>query len=342
MTTPDATTTSDATTMTAITQSGYGGAEVLQTERRPRPTPARNQVLVRVMAVSPDSGTVHLMKGDPYAVRLALGLRRPRQSVIGLAFAGVIEQVGAEVTEFTVGDRVAGTAWAACAEFVVASPAKIARIPDDVSMIDAATVPVSAGTALQAVRDSARVRAGQSVLVIGAGGGVGSFMVQLAVDAGAKVTGVASAAKADFVRSLGAERVIDYRVVTEPGQWGRFDVVIDAADGRPLHVLRRALTERGTLVIVGADNAGGPLLRGADRQMRAALANPWVRHRLTSVMQRESGETVASLLGMLASGRLRAPIDEVVPLTRTADAIARLARQLTRGKVVVELARESR
>lgn len=336
-------TTTHATTetMTAITQSGYGGVEVLHIGHRPRPTPAPNEVLVRVMAVSPDSGTVHLMKGDPYAVRLALGLRRPRQSVIGLAFAGVVEHVGAHVHDVTVGDRVAGTAWAAFAEYVVASPAKIARIPDGVSMSDAATLPVSAGTALQTVRDAARVAAGQQVLIIGAGGGVGSFMVQLAAAAGAHVTGLASAAKAEFVRSLGAQRVIDYRLVTEPREWGRFDVIIDAADGRALHVLRRALTERGTLVIVGADNAGGPLLRGADRQLRAMLVNPWLRHRVVGVMQRENGEDLATLLGMLASGRLRAPIDDVAPIERAAEVIDRLARQHTRGKTVIVFARES-
>lgn len=335
------TTAAGATTMIALTQSGYGGTEVLQLEQRPRPVPTAEQVLVRVLAVSPDSGTVHLMKGDPLAVRLALGLRRPRQSVVGLAFAGVVEQVGSRVAGLAVGDRVAGTAWAAFAEFVVAEPAKLARIPNGVSMADAATLPVSAGTALQAVRDGARVRAGQAVLIIGAGGGVGSFMVQLAAGEGAHVTGLASAAKADHVRSLGAQHVIDYREITEPAEWGRFDAVIDAADGRPLHVLRRALTERGSLVIVGADNAGGPLLRGSDRQLRAMLLDPWVRHRVVPVMQRENSDDLATLLGLLAEGRLRAPIEESVPVEHATAVIGRLARQETRGKAVIEFAREA-
>ncbi|UTT62725.1 NAD(P)-dependent alcohol dehydrogenase [Microcella humidisoli] len=327
-------------TMTAIVQHGYGGPEVLSIDRMPAPSPGPEQVLVRVFAASPDSGTVHLMKGDPYAVRLALGLRTLRQPIIGLAFAGIIEAVGSEVSGFAVGDRVAGSAPAAFAELVVASPAKIARIPDGVSMTDAATLPISAGTALQAVRDSARVQSGQRVLIIGAGGGVGSFMTQLAVAQGARVTGIASAAKAEFVRSLGAERVIDYRATSEPRDWGRFDVIIEAADGRALHVLRRALAERGTLVIVGADKSGGPLLRGADRQLRALLLNPWVRHRLTAVMQRESGDDLSILLEMIAAGSLRAPIDEVVPLERAAEAMDRLARQQTRGKAVIELQAE--
>ena len=334
------TTTPTTATITAIVQHGYGGPEVLSIDRMPVPSPSPQQVLVRVFAASPDSGTVHLMTGDPYAVRLALGLRTLRQPIIGLAFAGVIEAIGSEVRGFAVGDRVAGSAPAAFAELVVASPAKIARIPDGVSMADAATLPISAGTALQAVRDSARVQEGQRVLIIGAGGGVGSFLTQLAVARGARVTGIASAPKAEFVRSLGAERVIDYRVTSEPREWGRFDVIIEAADGRALHVLRRALAERGTLVIVGADRSGGPVLRGADRQLRALLLNPWVRHRLTAVMQRESGDDLAILLEMLASGSLRAAIDEAVPLERAAEAIGRLARQQTRGKAVIELQAE--
>lgn len=325
------------TTMTAIEQHGYGSAEVLSIGQAPVPTAKPSEVLVRVAAVSPDSGTIHLMTGDPLAVRPVIGLRTPRQPIIGLAFSGVVEAVGAEVVGFAVGDRVAGTATAAFAEFVVAKPAKIARIPDAVSMTDAATLPVSAGTALQAVRDSARVQPGQSVLVIGAGGGVGSFMTQLAAAAGARVTGMASAAKAEFVRSLGAEQVIDYRATPNPLDWGQFDVIIEAADGRALHVLRRALTERGTLVIVGADKSGGPVLRGADRQLRALLLDPWVKHRLTAVMQRENSDDLAILLDMLAAGTLRAAVDEVAPLDGALALIDRLARQQVSGKAVIVL-----
>lgn len=335
------TTASATTTMAAITQHGYGGIEQLRIDRMPVPTPAADQVLVRVHAVSPDSGTIHVMAADPTLVRLAFGWRRPRQPIIGLAFAGEVVAVGERVAAFAIGDRVAGSAPAAFAEYVVAAPTKIARIPDAVAMTDAATLSISGTTALQAVRDAARVQAGQSVLVIGAGGGVGAFLVQLAVAAGARVTGVASAAKAEFVRSLGAERVIDYRATPGPEGWGRFDVVIDTADGRALHVLRRALTERGTLVIVGADNAGGPLLRGTDRQLRAVLQNPWVRHRLTAVVNRENGDDVAVLLGMVAEGVLSAPIDEVAPLDDALPLIARLQRQQVAGKAVIRLRPEA-
>lgn len=333
-------TNSAPTAMTAIVQHGYGGVEVVSIGTAPVPVAGPAEVRVRVAAVSPDSGTVHLMTGDPLVVRAVIGLRTPRQPIIGLAFAGVVESVGAEVEGFVVGDRVAGTAPAAFAEFVVAKPAKLARIPDTVSMTDAASLPVSAGTALQAVRDSARVQPGQSVLIIGAGGGVGSFMTQLAAAAGARVTGVASAAKAEFVRSLGAERVIDYRVTPNPADWGLFDVIIDAADGRALHVLRQALAERGTLVIVGADQSGGPLLRGADRQLRAMMLDPWVRHRLTAVMQRENSADLATLLDMLAQGTLRAAIDDVAPLDGALALIDRLARQQVSGKAVIRVSDE--
>lgn len=332
------TTTAPATTMTAITQQGYGGIEQLRIERMPLPSPTAEQVLVRVHAVSPDSGTIHIMKADPRLVRLAFGFRRPRQPVIGLAFAGEVVAVGAAVTAFAPGDRVAGSAPAAFAEHVIAMPDKLARIPDGVAMEDAATLPISATTALQAIRDAARVQPGQSVLILGAGGGVGAFLVQLAVAAGARVTGVASAGKAAFVRWLGAGRVIDYRAVPGPAGWGRHDVVIDTADGRALHVLRRALTERGTLVIVGADRSGGPVLRGADRQLRAVLQNPWVRHRLTAVINRENGPDVAELLALVATGAVRAPIDEVVPLDGALALIDRLARQEVAGKAVIRVA----
>lgn len=162
-------------------------------------------------------------------------------------------------------------------------------------------------------------------------------MTQLAAAAGARVTGMASAGKAEFVRSLGAERVIDYRATPDPADWGSFDVIIEAADGRALHVLRRALNDRGTLVIVGADKSGGPILRGADRQLRAVLLDPWVKHRLTAVMQRENSADLATLLEMLEHGTLRAPVDTVASLDGALALIDRLARQLVSGKAVISI-----
>lgn len=327
--------------MRALVQRGYGGTEVLSVAQQPVPVAGPKRVLVRVHAVSPDSGTVHLMTGRPSILRPFVGWRTPRQPIVGLAFAGIVEAVGDAVQGFAVGDRVAGSAPGAFADYVVASPGKLAHVPPAVSMTDAATLPISASTAFQALRDAAKVRAGQRVAIIGAGGGVGSFLTQLAVLEGARVTGIASAAKATFVRSLGAERVVDYRAVTDPRDWGVFDVVIDTADGRPVSVLRRALAERGTLVIVGADGAGGPVLDGLERQMGAGLLNPWVRHRITSVMQVERAADLEIVLEHVAAGRLRAPVAEIVVLDQAREAIDRLRQQRTAGKVVIELRAEA-
>jgi len=323
------------TSMLAVVQHGYGETEVLERVALPVPAVRSGTVRVRVEAVSLDAGTVHLMRGRPLMIRAVLGRRRPRQPIVGLAFAGVVEAVGAGLSDYAVGDRVAGTAPGALAEYVVARADRVARIPDGVSMTDAATLPVSAGTALQALQTAGELAPGARVLIIGAGGGVGSFLTQLAVARGASVTGLASASKASFVRGLGAERVIDHRVVREPADWGRYDLVIDTADGRALRVLRRALTPRGTLVIVGADGVGGPVLEGFDRQLRALLVNPWVRHRVTSVTQRENAADVAELLAEVATGRLRPAVDEIVPVEKTAEVMQRLAARTVRGKIVI-------
>lgn len=326
------------TTMRALEQHGYGrAAEVLDERTRPVPTPGRGQVLVRVEAVSPDSGTIHLMTGSPRMVRPVIGLRTPRQPVPGLALAGRVVALGDGVTQFALGDRVAGTASGAFAEYAVASATKLARVPDGVSMADAAAAPVSYATALQTVEDAARVQPGQRVLVIGAGGGVGAAVVQFAQLAGAEVTAVASARKRAFVEGLGVARFIDYRVENDPAAWGTFDVVIDMADGRPLHVLRRALTPRGTLVIVGADGVGGPILDGFDRQMRLPLVNLFVSQRLVAVVQKEIGDTVSSVLEALANGTLRSTVTSIRPFAEAKDAIDALAAKEIAGKVVVTI-----
>ena len=197
--------------MRAIVQEAYGDADVLRPAERPLPRALRDdEVLVRVHAAGLDRGTWHLMTGTPYAVRLVMGLRRPRQPVPGLDLAGTVAAVGAAVTRFAPGDEVYGIGTGTFAEYAVAKEGKLAAKPATLTHEQAATVPVSAITALQAVTDLAEVQAGQRVLVTGASGGVGSYAVQIAVAAGAEVTGVASAAKADLVRSLGATHVLDY------------------------------------------------------------------------------------------------------------------------------------
>src|SRR5918998_328658 len=238
-------------TMRAVVQDTYGEADVLRPGSIARPAPRPSEVLVRVQAAGVDRGVWHLMAGKPYAVRLAMGLRAPRNPVRGRELAGVIKTVGADVTAFRPGDEVFGIGEGTFAEYAPAKASKLAPRPSGLGAEQAAVVPISATTALQAVRDHGRVQAGQSVLVIGASGGVGSFAVQIAKAAGAHVTGVSSTEKLDLVRSLGADDVVDYRTTDLATLGRRFDVVLDIGGNRPLRTLRRLLAPTRTLVIVG-------------------------------------------------------------------------------------------
>src|SRR6478735_1001289 len=211
MTTNPTAETTMTTTMRAVVQDRYGNSEVLRPARVARPAIANDQVLLHVNAAGLDRGTEHLMTGKPYVARLFVGLRKPKNPIPGRDAAGTVAAVGAAVTRFAVGDEVYGVAPGSFAEYAVAREDKLARKPVNLSFAQAAAVPVSAGTALRALVDAGRVQAGQSVLVIGASGGVGTYAVQLAKAFGADVTGVCSTAKLDLVTSLGADRVIDYR-----------------------------------------------------------------------------------------------------------------------------------
>ncbi|UOY00728.1 NAD(P)-dependent alcohol dehydrogenase [Blastococcus sp. PRF04-17] len=276
----------------------------------------------------------NLMAGLPYPARLAFGLRRPTFINPGRTLAGTVDVVGPGVTGFHVGDEVYGTASAngTLAEYAVAPAKKLAPKPANLSFEQAATVPVSGSTALQAVRDHARVRAGEKVLVIGASGGVGSFAVQIAVALGAEVTGVASAAKLDAVRALGAARVVDYRA-DDLGA-GRYDAIVDIAGRRPLAQLRPTLTPKGRLVIVGGET-GGRLLDGLGRQFRAALLSPFVGQRLGFFVNRENAEDLGALTGYIETGAVTPLLDRTVPLAETAAAVRQLIDGQITGKIAV-------
>ncbi|MEV4493693.1 NAD(P)-dependent alcohol dehydrogenase [Micromonospora coxensis] len=321
--------------MRALVQDRYGSADVLRLRDVKWPRPADDQVLVRVHAAGVDPGVWHLMTGLPYPVRLASGLRRPRHRVPGMDLAGVVEAVGPRVTRLALGDEVYGTGTGSFAEYALAPAHKLARKPAGLGFAEAAAVPVSAQTALTAVRDVARVRPGQRVLVIGAAGGVGHFAVQLAVAAGAHVTGVCGPTKTDLVRSLGAAEVVDHNreEITDRGL--RYDVVVDTAGNRPLTRLRRALTPTGTLVLVGGESVGGRLFRGFDRQLRALLLSPLVRQRLVPLVAKESTDNLDALTALIDSGQLRPVVDRTWPLTETPEAIRHLAGGHARGKNVV-------
>lgn len=325
--------------MRSIVQREFGtdAARLLRVDRLPVPTAGPGEVLVQVGAVSIDRGTWHMMAGLPYPIRLAgFGVRRPKHANPGRSLAGTVVAVGSDVTAFAPGDRVYGSADAALAEYAVVDAAKLAAAPSGLSFEDAAAVPISGLTALQAVRDRARVQEGQTVLVIGASGGVGSFAVQIAKAAGARVTGVASTAKLDLVRSLGADDVLDYTVDDITDGERRYDVIIDTGGNRSLTDLRRALTPTGTLVIVGGEN-GGRWLGGTDRGLRAHVLSLFVSQRLGTFISSENAADLDALRELVESGDVRAAVDRIYPLEDTAEAIDQLVSGRAGGKIVVTM-----
>ena len=324
-------------TMQAITQDRYGEAgDVLRLEEIATPAIGEADVLLRVHAAGVDRGVWHLMTGLPYPARLACGIRAPKTRVRGREVAGRVVAAGPAVTVLHVGDEVFGIADGSFAQYASAGPGRLAAKPANLTFAEAAAVPVSALTALQAVRDRGRVQAGQKVLVIGASGGVGTFAVQIAKAAGAEVTGVSSTAKVDLVRSLGADHVIDYTRDDITAGGHRYDVIIDTGGHRPLSQLRRALTPRGTLVIVGSEH-GGRWLGGSDRQLRALMLAPFTSQRLTTFICSENTQDLQALTELIESGQVRPVIDRTYPLSQIPQAIQYLRDGHAQGKVVVNL-----
>ncbi len=320
--------------MKAIVQDRYGSSEVLQLRDIDTPVVGKKDVRVRVHASALHIGDWHLMTGLPYLLRLGFGLRGPRAPVRGMDVAGTVDSVGEEVTEFKPGDEVFGVCDGALAEFACAREDKLLHKPSNLSFEEAAAVPTSASTALQALRDQGRVQAGQRVLVIGAGGGVGLFAVQLAKSFGAHVTGVCSTAKLDLVRSVGADDVIDYtrQDFTELEQ--RYDLILDAAGNRALSVLRRSLTPAGTLVIIGGEE-GGPWFGGIDRSLRAMMLAPFVGQKLRGLVAITRKQDLKDLKALIEAGTLRPVIDRAFPLTEGREAVRYFEEGRPRGKVVV-------
>jgi len=324
--------------MKAIVQDGYGPADVLELRDIDRPSVGDDEVLVRVRAAGVDPGVWHLMTGRPYLLRaVGFGLRRPKVPVRGRDLAGVVEAVGARVTRLRPGDEVYGTCESGSfAEYATARQDRLAIKPANLSFEQAAVTPISGMTALQGLRDCAGLRPGQRVMVIGAAGGVGSFAVQIAKAFGATVTGVCSTAKVDLVGSLGAADVIDYTHSRIDVNGARYDVIIDTAGNRPVSLLRRALTPRGTLVLVGGENGGGRLLGGYDRQMlRAPLMSIFTSQRLRNLMAKEHAADLEELGQLIDSGAVTPVIDRAYPLADAADAIRHLAQGHAAGKTVV-------
>lgn len=326
--------------MTAVVHDRYDAEpeSALRVAEVPRPQIDDDEVLVQVHAASVDRGTWHVMAGLPYPVRAAgFGLRRHERTNPGMNLSGVVTSVGADVTGFQPGDQVYGVGRSTFAEYSRARADKLALKPTTLSFEQAAAVPISGLTALQAVRDRGQVTQGQRVLVIGASGGVGTFAVQLAVHLGAEVTGVCSGSKADVVRALGAQHVIDHtrEEVTAGGH--RYDVVLDIGGNRPLRQLRRTLTPHGRLVIVGGET-GGRWLGGTDRLLRAQLLSPFVGQTLGGFLSSENARDLETLRELIEASAVTPVIDRTFPLDQVAAGIRHLVDGHARGKVVITVA----
>jgi NADPH:quinone reductase-like Zn-dependent oxidoreductase len=325
--------------MKAIVQDTYGSADVLQLREIAQPAPGDGEVLIQVRAAGADPGVWHMMTGVPYLMRvIGFGFRRPKVPVRGLALAGVVVAAGPGATRFQPGDEVFGTCRSGSfAEYAVAREDRLAAKPAALTFEQAAALPVSALTALQAVRDQAKVQAGQRVMITGAGGGVGTFAVQLAKASGASVTGVCGPAKADLVRSIGADSVIDY-TRQEIGHGGsRYDVIIDISGSRPLSVLRRALAPHGVLVLTGGDRYDRPALIGMSRQARAPFLSMFTGQQLRVFIAKESAADYQALAQLAESGAITPVIDRTYPLADAADAIRRIAAGHAAGKGIITI-----
>ena len=321
--------------MRAIVQDAYGPADVLELRDIDKPEAGDGEVLVRVHAAGVDRGAWHLMTGLPYPIRLAgVGFRAPKNKVLGSEVAGQVEAVGKEVTRFRPGDDVMGTCNGSFAEYARSRQDRLAAKPANLGFEQAAAVPISGSTALQALRDQGRVRAGQKVLVVGASGGVGSFAVQIAKAFDTEVTGVCSTPKVELVRSLGADHVLDYTVEDVADGRQRYDLVLDIGGNTSVTRLRRALTPEGTLVIVGGES-GGRWLGGLQRQLRALVTSPFVRQRLRVFVAREHYEQLEALTELIEAGKVMPAIDRTYPLSDVAEAIRYLEQGHARGKVVI-------
>ena len=321
--------------MKAIVRDTYGSADILELRDIDKPEIADDEVLVRVHAAGVDRGVWHIMTGLPYPIRLAgYGLRAPKTPVLGADVAGVVQAVGTDVTRFQPGDEVFGIGKGTFAEYARAPENKLAPKPANLTFEQAAVLAISGLTALQGLRDRGKVKPGQKVLIIGASGGVGTYAVQLAKAFGAEVAAVCSTAKVDMVRSLGADRVIDYTQEDFAVQEQRYDVILDIGGNPPLSRLRRALAPKGTLVIAGGET-DGRWLGGTDRQLRALLLSRFISQKLTTFISSENHQDMLVLKEFIESGKVTPVIDRSYPLCEAPEAIRYLEQGHARGKVAI-------
>ncbi len=325
----------EETRMRAILQTEYGTPrDVLELSNAAVPEIGAGDVLVRTCAAGVHIGDWLTVSGLPYLIRLmGYGLMRPKNTVPGVEFAGRVEAVGEDVVGFAEGDEVFGWGPGAFAEFVAVSHESLVIKPANVSFAEAAAVPISGFTALQAVRDHANVQPGDKVLVIGASGGVGTYAVQIAHSFGAEVTGVASTRNIDMVRSIGAHDVIDYTTEEFARNGHRYDVIIDTAGNSPLSELRSSLTPNGTLVIVGG--SGGRFFMGAGRSLWAGLMSPFVSQNLRAFLSKTTQEDLIALKDLIEDHQVKPVLDRTYTLDEAAEAVAHVGTRHTQGKTVI-------
>jgi NADPH:quinone reductase-like Zn-dependent oxidoreductase len=329
----------DELKMTAITQRRYGIApeEVLRLGLAARPLPKDDEVLIRVRAAGVDRGSVHLMTGQPYLMRvIGFGFRGPKVQVPGMAVAGTVEAVGLHVTQLRPGDDVFGMCRGSFAQYATARQDRLVVKPPSLTFEQAAALANSGTTALQAVRDQARLVSGQHVLIIGASGGVGTFAVQLAKAYGAEVTGACSTAKMDLVLAIGADHVIDYTRTDITAGQQRYDTIIDIGGSRPVSKLRRVLVPQGTLVVAGGEN-GGAVLGDMSRSLRAQLLSPFVSQRLTGFLAMPRRADLTTLADLAVSGAITPAVERGYPLSEAPAAMRHLVDGRARGMVVITI-----
>ena len=323
--------------MKAIVQDKYGSADVLELRDVERPQPGDDELLIRVHAAGVDPGVWHLMTGLPYLVRvMGFGIRRPKIRIRGSDVAGTVEAVGRNVTQFKEGDPVYGTCDGSFAEYACAKAERFAPKPANLSFEQAAAVPISGMTALNGLRDAGKIQSGQNVLIIGAAGGVGTYAVQLAKAFGAAVTGVCSTSKADLVRAIGADEVVDYTREDFTDGTRQFDLILDTAGRRPLSHLRRALTPQGTLVIVGGEG-GDRWLGGFQRQIFAPVRSRFSQQKLLGLISKERQRDLLTLKDLIEEGKLTPVIGRTFPLSEAPQAIRYLEQGHARGKAVLRI-----
>jgi NADPH:quinone reductase-like Zn-dependent oxidoreductase len=327
----------DAIRMKAIVYRQYGSPDVLKLEDVARPTPADNELLIKVRAASINPLDWHFMRGTPYVARLRIGLGRPKRGRLGVDFSGTVEAIGKDVSLFKVGDAIFGTVNGALAEYVVSTEAGLALKPTNMSFQQAAAVPIAGITALQGLRDKGLIRPGQKLLINGASGGVGTFAVQIARSFGADVTAACGTRNVEMVRSIGADHVIDYTKEDYTQGTQRYEVIFDTVGNHSLSDDRRVLTRRGILVIVGAQS-DDPWIGSLASFLKASVVAPFVSQKLAKLWaDTNNTDDLNTLRDLMQAGKLTPVIDRQFSLSETPAAIRYLETGHARGKVIISL-----